>query len=280
MLGHGAETVHLVTHHFSDLPHTPADLFPSLASWLRASWWMPPNGSIHGSQLDRLLGLNLLLICGFFLLAHLFLVVPQLRKQGGNSPPRRMLVIEILSLAFIGGVFVWMTITSQQLWANSRFTGSSPEAMQAEIVGVQFHLYFRYPGSDQTFGKVKPELADAPGGNPLGIDAADPDGKDDIVSSELVLPVGREVDLRLRSQDVMHGFFIPGMRIKQDAVPGMVLHIHFTPEREGQYPILCSQLCGMGHQRMQARLRVVSLREFTDWLGQREAARPAQESGQ
>jgi len=241
---------------------------------------MPPNGSIHGSQLDRLLGLNLLLICGFFLLAHLFLVVPQLRKQGGNSPPRRMLVIEILSLAFIGGVFVWMTITSQQLWANSRFTGSSPEAMQAEIVGVQFHLYFRYPGSDQTFGKVKPELADAPGGNPLGIDAADPDGKDDIVSSELVLPVGREVDLRLRSQDVMHGFFIPGMRIKQDAVPGMVLHIHFTPEREGQYPILCSQLCGMGHQRMQARLRVVSLREFTDWLGQREAARPAQESGQ
>jgi cytochrome c oxidase subunit 2 len=247
---------------------------PSIASE-SFSWWMPPNGSLHGAELDRLLGINLLLILGLFLLAHLLLVLPQLRRKGAQ--PRRMLAIEMAALAAVTGMFVWMTFSSQILWANSRFTGAAPDAMQAEVVGKQFQWYFRYPGSDATFGRVKPELIDAPGGNPLGIDPADPAGNDDIVSSELVLAAGREVDLRLRAQDVIHGFFIPGMRIKQDAIPGMVLHIHFTPVTEGEYPILCSQLCGLGHERMQARLRVVSRREFVDWLNERETARLAQE---
>ena len=134
-----------------------------------------------------------------------------------------------------------MAITAQQLWAANRFEGSSPTAMQVEVVGVQFQWYFHYPGEDATFGSTKPQLVNAGAGNPLGLDPEDVQGNDDIVSSELVLPAGREVDLRLRAHDVIHGFFIPGMRLKQNAVPGLTLHVHFTPTTPGEYPILCTR---------------------------------------
>jgi len=84
------------------------------------------------------------------------------------------------------------------------------------------------------------------------------------------LPVGREVDLRLSAQDVIHGFSIPELRLKQNAVPGETIHVHFTPTRPGTYAILCTQLCGLGHYRMNATLRVVSAEEFAGWIAARE----------
>jgi cytochrome c oxidase subunit 2 len=149
--------------------------------------------------------------------------------------------------------------------------------MQVEVVGQQFQWYFRYPGEDAAFGITRPQLANAAAGNPLGIDPQDQRGNDDLVSSVLTLPVGKEVDLRLRSFDVIHGFFIPAMRLKQNAVPGLVLHVHFTPITVGTYPILCSQVCGLGHARMQAQLRVVSQDAYQDWLKAQER-RHAQET--
>jgi cytochrome c oxidase subunit II len=150
--------------------------------------------------------------------------------------------------------------------------------MQVEVVGVQFQWYFRYPGEDATFGATKPQLVNAGAGNPLGIDPKDSQGSDDIVSSELVLPAGREVDLRLRAHDVIHGFFIPGMRLKQNAVPGLTLHVHFTPTTPGEYPILCSQVCGLGHGHMEAKLRVLRETEFNAWLSEHEQKRLAEQS--
>ena len=178
-------------------------------------------------------------------------------------------------------MYAWMAITAQRLWAANRFEGASPEAMQVEVVGQQFQWYFRYPGEDAAFGVTQPSLVNAAAGNPLGLDPQDARGADDLVSSVLELPVGREVDLRLRSLDVIHGFFIPGMRLKQNAVPGLILHIHFTPIAVGTYPILCSQVCGLGHQRMQAELHVVSEADYRQWLQSREEqrARERQEEG-
>jgi cytochrome c oxidase subunit 2 len=170
-------------------------------------------------------------------------------------------------------LYAWMALTAQRLWAASRFAGPSLTAMQVEVVGEQFQWYFRYPGPDAIFGVTRPELVNAAAGNPLGIDPRDERGADDVVSSTLVLPAGHEVDLQLRSLDVIHGLFIPGMRIKENAVPGLLLHVHFTPMLTGTYPILCSQLCGLGHQRMQARLIVVSPADFSAWMAVRERGR-------
>jgi cytochrome c oxidase subunit 2 len=141
-----------------------------------------------------------------------------------------------------------------------------------QVVGEQFAWYFRYPGTDYTFGITRPQLVDAGAGNPLGIDPADGHGADDIVTSELVLPANRQVDLRINSLDVIHGFSVPEMRLKQNAVPGMTIHIHFTPKVPGTYAILCTQVCGMGHYRMNANLRVLPPDEFAAWLAAKQKA--------
>jgi cytochrome c oxidase subunit 2 len=65
---------------------------------------------------------------------------------------------------------------------------------------------------------------------------------------------------------VIHSVFIPAMRIKQDAVPGMDIRTHVTPTQVGTYELVCSQLCGLGHYRMKATVRVVTEEEFKDWL--------------
>jgi cytochrome c oxidase subunit 2 len=141
-----------------------------------------------------------------------------------------------------------------------------------EVTGIQFQWYFRYPGRDGTYGAIKPGLVDAAGGNPLGLDPADPHSHDDIVSSVLELPVDRQAEIGLRAQDVIHGFFIPGMRVMQNATPGMPSQIHITPTRIGDYAIVCSQLCGLGHYRMHAVLRVVSQQDFATWMAQYQTA--------
>ena len=176
--------------------------------------WMPRNGALHGFALDRLMQWNLAAIAALFLLALVVLAIALLRRHR-TERNRNFGVAGWLPLTLICGLYIWMAgQPPNNLWAANRFEGPSPKAMQVEVVGVQFQWYFRYPGDDATFGATKPQLVNAGAGNPLGIDPSDSDGNDDIVSSELVLPVGREVDIRLRAHDVIHGFFIPGMRLK------------------------------------------------------------------
>ncbi len=88
-----------------------------------------------------------------------------------------------------------------------------------------------------------------------------------------MLPAGRDVELTLRAQDVIHSLFIPAMRFKQDTVPGMDIHAHFKPMQPGTYEIACSQLCGLGHYRMRAVARVVSEEEFKQWMKRRSGDR-------
>ncbi len=235
---------------------------------------MPPNGALHGVAIDRLMWWNLVALTALFLLAHVFLFAAMLRKrtaevQHGSSS----LKLELIALGGLTLMYAWMAVSAQRLWATIRYQGAAPQALQVEVTGEQFQWYFRYPGADSTFGLTKPELINAPSGNPLGLDRTDPRSADDVVSSVLVLPAGREVDLGIRSIDVIHGFFIPGMRLKQNAVPGMEMHVHFTPSVVGDYPILCSQVCGLGHARMQARLRVVNASEYATWLASRAPQR-------
>jgi cytochrome c oxidase subunit 2 len=229
---------------------------------LAATWWLPQNAALHGHALDQQLLLNLWIALALLVLAHILLFTGLLLR--GTTANKKLNLLPLLAALTL--LFIWLTARAEHLWEAARYAGVDPSAMQVEVTGVQFAWYFRYPGPDATFGATKPALV-APGeGNPLGIDPADLHGTDDIVSSQLVLPAGREVDLRLRSLDVMHGLFIPEMRLKQNAVPGSMLHVHFTPEKPGTYAILCSQLCGLGHYRMQATLRVLSPEDFNAWM--------------
>lgn len=242
---------------------------------VRWGWFLPRDGALHGAALDAHLMLNLWIVLALAVLAHLLLLVGVIvRRRRARLP---VVALEYLPLAGLTLLFAWLGVRSEQLWAAQRYVGADPAVMQVEVTGEQFAWYFRYPGVDATFGHTKLQLVSAAEGNPLGIDPNDPKGKDDIVTSQLVLPAGREVDLTLRSLDVIHGFAAPEMRLKQNAVPGQVSHIHFTPTVPGEYAILCTQVCGLGHYRMQAVLHVLSAKEFDAWLTQREAAKLASE---
>ncbi len=246
--------------------------------------FLPPNGALHGAALDHLLRLNLTIVFWLFVVAQALIVIALLRRGSramSAKPGRVLLVIDYAVLATITALYLWMVASSHQLWAAGREEPSASQAVEVEVTGVQFQWYFRFPGNDGVYGATKPTLVSAPTGNPLGLDPADPHSADDIVSAILVLPAGQPVDLTLRSQDVIHGFFVPGMRLKQDAIPGMDGHLHFTPDTPGDYAILCSQVCGLGHYRMQARLHVVTPAQFDTWLTAREhAALNAQQGSQ
>ena len=234
---------------------------------------MPADAARHGHALDAHLRFNLTLALVLLLLAHVLLLAGLfVRRRTPES--RRIAAIEYVPLAAFAVLFAWLSFRAESLWASQRYTGPDPAALQVEATGLQFAWYFRYPGHDARFGQLKPALIDAAAGNPLGLDPTDSASTDDVVTSELVLPADREVDLTLRAQDVIHGFAVPELRLKQNAVPGGIAHVHFTPDAPGTYAILCTQLCGLGHYRMQATLRVVPPEEFDRWLRTREAARP------
>jgi cytochrome c oxidase subunit 2 len=234
-------------------------------------WFLPRDVALHGPALDSHLLLNLWIVLGLAALAHVLLLIGLVARRRGRAGSAMWL--EYLPLLALTALFGWLALRSQQLWAAQRFTDANPAAMQVEVTGEQFAWYFRYPGQDASFGQTKLSLVSAGSGNPLGLDPQDAKGDDDIVTSQLVLPAGREVDLTLRSLDVIHGFSVPEMRLKQNAVPGQTSHLHFTPTTPGEYAVLCTQVCGLGHYRMQAVLRVVPVAEFDAWLRAREAQR-------
>jgi len=100
---------------------------------------------------------------------------------------------------------------------------------------------------------------------------AGPDGvfdtADDVrVINDLHVPIGRPVLVSLKSKDVIHSFFLPNFRIKQDAVPGIVTHLTFEATKTGTYDIACAQLCGLGHYRMRGELTVDSQKDFDKWI--------------
>src|SRR5205814_4645065 len=105
--------------------------------------------------------------------------------------------------------------------------------------------------------------------NPLGLDLTDPHAKDDIVTlNQFHMQIDRPVIIHLTSKDVIHSFSLPYMRVKQDAIPGTEVAIHFTPKKVGSdgFEIACAQLCGLGHYRMRGQYAVHAKSDFEKWL--------------
>ena len=93
-----------------------------------------------------------------------------------------------------------------------------------------------------------------------------------VVSSELHVPVGREVLVNMSANDVIHAFWVPEFRLKQDAIPGMQSEIRFTPERAGEYPLICAELCGPYHGAMRTKVIVEAPDQFDKWIKEQQVA--------
>jgi cytochrome c oxidase subunit 2 len=169
-------------------------------------------------------------------------------------------------------LFVGLGLYARNAWAQVHFIGASPARCRSRSPASNLSGISATPGPMGNSGATKPELVSASTGNPVGLDPTDPASKDDIVSPVIAVPEGREVELILRSQDVTHSFYVRELRLKQDAVPGMEIHMHFTATVPGEYEIACAELCGLGHYRMHSMLTVMSEADFEKWEKDQEAA--------
>jgi cytochrome c oxidase subunit 2 len=254
--------------------------FASTYFFIAKTWWFPAGMSTAAAAIDHQFTITFIAMGIVFVLAQctLGLFVWKYRDRGsatkveyshGNTK------LEVLWTTLTAILFIGLNLMGSPIWAAERFEPAKADAVPVEITGMQFAWYFRYPGADGKFGKTEPKLVDPSSGNEaaLGIDTSDPAAKDDVVSGTMFLPVNREVDMTLRAFDVIHSFFVPSMRFKQDAVPGLAIHMHFTPTQVGDYEIACAELCGLGHYKMHGMLKVVSQADFDKWMAEREAAK-------
>jgi cytochrome c oxidase subunit II len=243
------------------------------------TWWLPVGASAAAGWIDHQFVLTFIIMGIVFVAAQLSLgyIVWRYRDTPNAAPvaySHGNTTLEVLWTGLTAVLFIGLNLMGSSVWASERYP-FQPEAnaVQVEVTGMQFAWYFRYPGADGTYGKTSPKLMDPSAGGEaaVGLDTSDPSSKDDVVTGTMYLPVNREVDLSLRSVDVIHSFFVPNLRFKQDAVPGLNIHMHFKPTAIGEYEIACAELCGLGHYKMHGMVHVVSQEDFDKWLAAREA---------
>jgi cytochrome c oxidase subunit II len=238
------------------------------------AWWMPQLAAAHGGAIDDQLGFTLAVAGLIFLLAHLALGYftwryrrrPQQRATYSEGSHR----LEAIWTIATAVLFIGLGIQGNSVWARYLAESIPADVMNIEITAQQFAWNIRYAGPDGRFGRTDPKLMDDSVGNYVGIDPKDPAGTDDILTQNIMaVPVNRAIRIVLRSKDVTHSFFVPQFRVKQDAVPGLGIPVHFTPMKIGEYEIACAELCGMQHYKMRGRLQVLPEPEFATWLRSR-----------
>ncbi len=254
--------------------------------------WMPVDGSAHGAELDHVTGLLHWDMTVLFIGWGLYFIYVLFRFRAGANPKANYhgTKSRIASYVVIGVVvaevitLVGFAIPAWANWVTPHDPSDDP--MVVRVVGQQFAWNVHYSGADGVFGPTDPHLVDE-ATNPLGLVRLGGGARDDVVTIiQLHLPVYRPVTLLLRTKDVIHSFSLPTMRVKQDAIPGMEIPIHFKPvmttPEESKFPacaaakscweIACSQLCGLGHYRMRGYFMVHEEDNFDTWMGEQVAS--------
>jgi cytochrome c oxidase subunit 2 len=194
--------------------------------------------------------------------------------------------IELVWTIVPAAILVWLGFTQVPDWKAAKVPSTFPSAAESTVVQVvaqQFDWNFRYPGLDGKFEsydleKARKAFDEAKGSretleefNPVANRYFGKEDDDDVVVATLKVPVGKPVLIELRSIDVIHSFFIPVMRLKQDAVPGKPMPVWFKPTKLGEWEIACAELCGNNHTTMRARVQVVPQAEFDAWIKEQSA---------
>ena len=193
-------------------------------------------------------------------------------------------------------------------WADVMNISEDDDPMVVELYAQQFNWKARYAGEDNSLGKSNVRLIDIDRANILGIDESDPNASDDIIVTELHLPVNKPVLFKMRSQDVLHSAYMPHFRAQMNCVPGMITQFLFTPNmtteemrntpkmidkvltineirdekskeliKKGEEPLdpydfdyllLCNKICGKSHYNMQMKIIVEPQEDFDTWISQ------------
>lgn len=242
-------------------------VFASLLFHFVSPWWLTPLAS-NWRQMDDTLTITLLVTGIFFVIINLFIVTILLRfrhregRRAAYVPDHKKLELWLIAATSVA----IMGLLAPGLIVYAAYVKVPPHALDVEVVGQQWQWRFRYPGAGGKLGRSKVELIGP--ANPFGLDPTDPAGQDNILinNNELHLPLNKPVRMFLRSQDVLHDFFVPPFRARMNMVPGMVTSFWFTPNKTGRYEVLCAQLCGVGHSGMRGYVVVEDDANFQQWL--------------
>ena len=241
---------------------------------------LPESASEHGVDLDWLLDFNMWIIWIVFLLTNTALFVMAWKYYGRDGqratyyPHNNKL--EMLWTGVPAIVLFIIIFFGIRLW-NSTLAPADASVRVVEVYGQQFSWTIRYSGDDNKLGKADYRMIQ--GTNVLGIDSTDMAAADDvIVTDTLYIPLGEEVNFRLRSQDVIHSAYFPHFRAQMNVVPGMETFFHFKPIRttedmrkitgnpEFDYVLLCNKICGASHYNMQIKIVVGSPEEYEAFM--------------
>jgi cytochrome c oxidase subunit 2 len=232
-------------------------------------WWLPPDVSVHGHEIDFTINMLHWFMLVLFIGWSVFIVycLIRFRQRPGHVAiyePIRPTIYRWL----IGGVAVAEAVLligiDGPAWARLKTEYPRENPLIIRVVAEQFKWLFHYPGRDGKFGRTAPEFYSDD--NPAGLDDEDEAGWDDITVRGLHFPVGRPVIARLTAKDVIHSFKIPVMRVTQDVIPGMEIPVWFEAKTTGKFQLGCAQLCGLGHSEMKAELIIETPEDFQKWL--------------
>ena len=269
---------------------------------------MSNSASEHGPEIDNLMGISMVIIFIVQIVTQFLLHYFAFKYKGekgkkavfyadNNKLEAIWTGIPVIVLAglIMYGLFTWndiMTIDTED------------DPMVVELYAQQFNWKARYGGEDNVLGKANVRLIDIDRANILGVAEDDPNAQDDVIVTELHLPVGKPVLFKMRSQDVLHSAYMPHFRAQMNCVPGMVTQFAFTPkvttaemrqnpdiiekvqninnirrekqakiEEAGQeliyefdYLLLCNKICGRSHYNMQMKIIVETQEEYDAWM--------------
>ncbi len=209
-------------------------------------WWLPLKGSTFAGPIDGLF-IAILIITGIaFVLVEVGLIWFTVRYRA--RPGRRAFYThgntraEVIWTTIPAVTMVALGLISNHYWVEIKGRHSIPaNAYPIGVHAKQFEWQITYPG---------------------------PDGKSFTVRNQLHVPVGRPIVVQLSSEDVIHSFYVPQFRVRQDVVPGMDIKAWFQATVPGTYELGCSQLCGLGHYRMRAQVFVHTQEAYDAWLKQ------------
>lgn len=218
------------------------------------SWLLPPSASTFAPEIDQMYYIILAITGVVFLVTEVLLVwfLVKYRHREGHEAEyvHGNTTAEIVWTAVPFFIVLWIALASRGIWAEIKDPASvPPDAMEVLVTATQFEWNTTYPGAD---GELET-------------------GDDFTARNRLDLPVGQPVKVVLRSEDVIHSFFLPAMRVKQDVVPGLETFAWFEITEPGEYVLGCAELCGIGHTRMRGTVTAHAQDDYRSWLAERQA---------
>ncbi len=218
--------------------------------------WFPESISTYGGDLDSVYYLIYYIVGVWFIATEAAIVYFAWRFRKKEGQPAQFIrgdrLVELAWILVPAAVVLVLDLAidsaGARVWDEVKIDIPKGD-VHLEVTGKQFEWLIHYPGPDEK----------------LGTD------DDFTLDTELHVPVNKDVRITLRSQDVLHSFFLPNVRLKQDAVPGRAIDVWFNVTKTGTYELGCAELCGLGHYTMRGELIVQDADEYRDWVLERSS---------